>query len=62
MEKNFHNRLASNADFEGVMDIDRNVYDGNDYLAHFWQDWIIDNNRVNIVIETGDNEIIDAVF
>ena len=41
--------LAKHEDYEGVMDINRNVYDGVDYLPTKYNEFLNDPNRICIV-------------
>ena len=41
--------LAKHEDYEGVMDINRNVYDGVDYLPKKYMEFLNDPNRTCIV-------------
>ena len=57
----FHDRIATIHDVDGVMEIVKNPYFGHDYLPNHYKDWIINPDRVNLVLETGEKEIIGFV-
>ncbi|XP_028843934.1 probable N-acetyltransferase 16 [Denticeps clupeoides] len=45
--------LAKPEDYEDVMAISKGIFDGNDYLPHFYQEWMTEPNRVVIVARKG---------
>ena len=44
-------KIASEEDYQGVMDIERNMYDGMDYLPVKYMDYIKDPYRQCVVVK-----------
>ncbi len=44
-------RKAEEKDYEAVLDIDRNVYNGWDYLHHLYFEFLQDKNKWNVILE-----------
>ncbi len=50
-------RLATVEDYQGVVDIDHNIYDGADYIPYRYHQYIKDPNRLCFVA-TKDKEVV----
>ena len=44
-------RRAEAKDYQAVLDIDRNVYNGWDYLHHLYFDFLEDKCKWNVILE-----------
>ena len=54
--------LASHKDYEGVMDIDRNMYDGVDYLPWKYMEYLKDPRRMCVVSRIGGKIVAFHMF
>ena len=47
----YHIREATPGDYEAVMAIDKNIYDGYDYLPKLYHSYMRDPRRISFVLE-----------
>merc|ERR1712021_111509 len=50
-------REATRADYDDVFNINKNVYEGNDYLPEVYAKWLDDDARDNFVIASGNDVV-----
>ncbi len=50
-------RKAEQKDYEAVLNIDRNIYNGDDYLPHLYFDYLRDENKWNTIVEV-DGKVV----
>ena len=54
---------ATQADFEGVLDINRNVYEGLDYLPGMYHEFLHNPNcKIYLVKRKRNGEIVSSIF
>jgi len=57
LNSEFQLRKATTSDYEAVFNINKNVYEGNDYLPEIYEQWIQDSSRDNFVVLSADEVV-----
>ena len=50
---NIIHRKAEAEDYDHILDIDRSLYNGYDYLPHLFHEYLQDKNKWNTIVELG---------